>query len=486
MRSRSIGSGFPLMLLVAAALWLGTTPFTVAHSTTFTTICTLASSTCGGGSGGGFYPEGGLVADGSGNLYGTTSNGGTHGAGTIFELTPNGATYAYTVLHNFCPGTTCCPSMTDDSCQDGQTPLGNLIMDVYGNLYGTTAQGGPNTGPDSSRAGIVFKLQHPASGTNWTIHRLHNFCSAVTSGVCSDGEFPMSGLSYKPTSSSPYYNGTDPLYGTTYVGGQYTPGNYGGGALFKLTPGSTWTETVVHSFGDPSVGNGTFVDGFFPVAGVTLDSSGNIFGTTSGGGLNNAYGGVIFKIDTSNNYGLLYEFCETTPPNSSLCTDGRYPNANLTLDSNGNIFGTTLAGSTDPNQGSQGVGLVFKLPSGSSNVTVLYSFCAGLSTCTDGNQPAPGSGLILSSTGDIYGTTKYGGNGVGSVGGEVYKLHPSGGSYTMSWSHGFCQTQGCNNSPSDGDQPVTGLTQDAAGNMYGTTYYGGTSNGGTIYKVAEP
>jgi len=479
MRSRSIGSGFPLMLLVAAALWLGTTPFTVAHSTTFTTICTLASSTCGNGIRAGYEPVGGMVADNSGNLYGTTNSGGAHGAGTVFELSPNGdGTYSYKVLHDFCPGATCCPS-TDDSCHDGRQPVGSLILDVNGNLYGTTAQGGLNTGPfnGSSNAGIAFKLQYPMSGTTWTIHRLHDFCPTIVSGVCSDGERPLSNLSYKPTSSSPYYNGTDPLYGTTYVGGANKPGDYGGGTLFKLTPGSTWTETVVHSFGDPALDGPDVVDGFYPVAGVTLDSSGTIFGTAFAGGLKNSYAGIIFKMDTSNNYSLLYEFCSAV--SNSLCTDGRAPNANLALDSNGNLFGTTKE------QGSGQQGVVFELPSNSSSVTVLHSFCAGLSVCTDGIEPTVGSGLILASTGDIYGVTKYGGLGAGGSagGGVVYKLHPSGGAYFLTAIHTFCHAAACNMSPSDGNQPVTGLNKDAAGNLYGTTEYGGTGDGGTIFKI---
>jgi uncharacterized repeat protein (TIGR03803 family) len=397
--------------------------------------------------------------DPTGNLYGTTTIGGANQNGTVFKISSGG----YTDIYDFC-------SLAN--CQDGTSPVGALIRDVNGNLYGTTSGGGlcsPLCG------GTAFKLSPPSSGTKWNLQTLYYFCASVSGSNCLDGQTPMSNLSYKPSSSTNYYDGISALYGTTYFGGGVGP--YGVGTVFKLTPVSSglWTQTIMHAFGSVSG------DGDLPIGGVTLDASGNIFGTASAGGAGYLPAGAVFKIDTSNSYSVIYNFCTLHYVN--LCTDGRAPNENLVLDSSGNIFGVTSEGSTDKTQPQPALGVVFELPSGGSNVTILHSFCS-LANCADGAQPPPGSGLILDGS-HLYGVTSAGGTGSGasySTGGTVYHLH--GASFGLfNLLHSFCSSGSCGSSPGDGELPLAELYEDGAGNLYGTTSSGGTSNGGTVFKI---
>jgi uncharacterized repeat protein (TIGR03803 family) len=203
----------------------------------------------------GYFPEAGLIFDAVGNLYGTTEWGGTGVYGTVFELMPTaGGTWTETVLHNFSVNGT-----------DGDLPLGGLIFDAAGNLYGTTYEGGVY---DSD--GTVFELTFTASGS-WTETVLHNFDDNDV-----DGYLPEGGLILDASGN---------LYGTTVAGGNLLKGT-----VFELTPtaGGSWTEKVLHNFSD----NGK--DGENPYAGLISDAAGNLYGTTYEGG---AYGyGTVFEI----------------------------------------------------------------------------------------------------------------------------------------------------------------------------------------------
>jgi uncharacterized repeat protein (TIGR03803 family) len=263
----------------------------------------------------GANPHADLVRDPSaGTLYGTTELGGSSGLGTVFKLDPSGT---LTVLHNFAGG-----------ANDGGVPVGRLVMDSHGNLYGTTHDGG------SATRGAVFKLD--TSGTLNVLHSL-SYCTAAN---------PYAGLVMDSHGN---------LYGTTYHGGNgVCLGSAGEGAAFKLDPSGTLT--VLHSFA------GGTNDGAFPVAGLVMDSHGNLYGTTEYGGSANCSGGcgTVFKLDTSGTLTLLHSFTGGT-------NDGANPDAGLVMDSSGNLYGTTYNG------GGSGNGVVFALsttPQGAIQIIV--------------------------------------------------------------------------------------------------------------------
>lgn len=181
----------------------------------------------------GLSPEGGLIFDAAGNLYGTTWGGGSSGCGTIFELSASGGGWTKTILHNF-------------QCSTGSGPWGNLIADQSGNLYGVTAAGGAHDG------GVVFELSQPG---NWTFDLLYSF--------------PQSSYPKGPL----VFDGSGNLYGTTEVGGRY-----GNGSAYKLTPSNGgWTETDLHDF---QAADGEYLNG-----GLVIDSAGNLYGTAAEGGI---------------------------------------------------------------------------------------------------------------------------------------------------------------------------------------------------------
>jgi uncharacterized repeat protein (TIGR03803 family) len=254
----------------------------------------------------------------------------------------------------------------------GGSPSAGLIFDAAGNLYGTTAEGG------AQQAGTVFQLTPGTKGT-WTFTTIHSF---NTNGH--DGTTPLAGLTL---------DGAGNLYGTTSAGGSQRDG-----IVFQLTPGLSgkWTETILHTF---NPGNGH--DGAEPVAPIVIDANGNQFGTTVSGGKNRFYG-VVFEL-TLNSKGVWQETILHAFADGS---DGGEPNAGLALDATGNLYGTTSSG------GAAG-GVVFKetlQTNGKWKHSVAHSFKNG----TDGFRPY--SGLILDGAGTLYGTTKQGGtNSLGTV-----------------------------------------------------------------------
>jgi uncharacterized repeat protein (TIGR03803 family) len=373
----------------------------------------------------GTNPAADLIMDVSGNLYGTTPNGGSHNGGTVFKLSPSGTGWAETVLYNFCSQT---------NCTDGYYPEVGLIMDGAGNLYGTT-DGGRGYG-----GGTVFKLA--PSGAGWTETVLYNFCSQTN---CTDGYNPQAGL---------IMDGSGNLYGTTDGGGSHS-----WGTVFKLAPSGTgWTESVLYSF----CSQASCTDGYAPRARLILDGSGNLYGTTTNGG-NSQNQGVAYRLAPSGTgwvEAVLYSFCAQ---GGTACTDGAYPYGGLMMDGSGSLYGTT-------NQGGTGRGTVFKLARNGSGwtETVLYSFCAK-SSCADGAYPT--AGLIMDAAGNLYGTTQFASSNSGGV---VFRLAPSGTGWTETVLYSFCSQNGC----ADGATPYAGLIMDGAGHLYGTTYYGGNYNCG--------
>lgn len=352
----------------------------------------------------GALPAANLIMDSQGNMYGTASSGGANDWGTAFKLSPAGK---LTVLYAFC-------SVGGQSCTDGSAPVSGLVMDSAGNFYGTTRQGGIN-GP---LYGTVFKLSPDGSLTT-----LHSFNS---DGV--DGVNPLAGLVMDAKGN---------LYGTTYLGGAFNSG-----IVYRVTPDGK--ETIVHNFG------GTSTDGSGP-ANMTLvkDNHGNLYGTTAFGG---AHGeGTVFKISAQGEYSILYNFGATP-------TDGINPEAGLTLDGKGNLYGTTVLG------GKYGIGTVFRISSGGTEAT-LHNFQSNGIDGYDCYAP-----LIRDAKGNIYGVTYKGGaNGAGTV----FEVTPQGVETIL---HSF-------GSGADGINPQGGLLLDSKGNLYGTTYYGGSPGNGAVFEV---
>jgi uncharacterized repeat protein (TIGR03803 family) len=240
------------------------------------------------------------------------------------------------------------------------------------------------------------------------------------------GEFPRAGLIEDSAGN---------LYGTTEWGG-FT----GHGSVFELDANGTFTE--LYDF----VGGQT--DGEYPYGGVIRDAAGNLYGTTSGGGPGGA--GTVFKIDASGAETILHFF--TT-------ADGWLPEAGLIHDGAGNLYGTTIEG------GTYGEGTVFRL-SGTGSMTSLYSFLVGTA---DGSLPS--STLVEDAEGNLYGTTQAG--GTYSLG-TVFKLRPDGIETVL---HNF-------GAPNDGATPYAGLVLDGAGNLYGTTFGGGSYSCGAVCKMS--
>ena len=402
----------------------------------------------------GRHPNGALVADASGNLYGTTYGDYSVGdLGTVFRLDASND-YALTTLHNF-------------DGLDGARPTAALILDASGNLYGTTSEGGPSFVPGD---GTVFKLD---AANDYALTTLHSFDG-------SDGRQPSSALLadaagnlYGTTSSSvgPGYGGTvfkldaannyelatlhhfdgaqtyatliadasGNLYGTTAFGGSDH------GTVFRLDALHDYALKTLHTFGG--------FDGDTPFAGVIADASGNLYGTTFGPHLNGY--GTIFKLDAEDDYALttLHAFGYAQDP------DGAYPYAAVFVDASGNLYGTTTAG------GLRGGGTAYRLDAADSYALTTLCHFEGA-----GGRGAR-AGLSADASGNLYGTTELGG-AYGA--GTVFKIDPAN-NYAMTTLHDF--------DTSAGYYPAAGVIADAAGNLYGTTFVGGAHGLGTVFKL---
>lgn len=382
-----------------------------------------------------YNPDAGLIFDAAGNLYGTTPTGGANADGVVFELTPGNGAWTETVLYNFC---------SVGGCLDGEYPVAGLIFDGAGNLYGTTVNGGTDD------RGTVFQLSPGANGT-WTEAVLYSFKENHN-----DGQDPEASLVFDATGN---------LYGTTLLGGAY-----GYGTVFQLTPGAngTWTEAVLHSFDNNTR------DGMYPYAGLIFDPDGNLYGTTNGGGVHGE--GAVFQLAPGTNgkwkERVLHSF------NGK---DGLEPYSGLIFDAAGNLYGTTYSGgASGTGCRGYGCGTVFELtPEGNGKWTekVLHSFN---DNGKDGYGPY--ASLTFDAAGDLYGTTYYGGAYGSDCGGSgcgiVFQLTPgTSGKWTEKVLHSFGKV-------SDGASPYApSLIFDAAGNLYGTTAWGGAYDYGTVFEI---
>jgi len=358
----------------------------------------------------GRMPQVALLSASDGKLYGTTFAGGSNEFGIVFRLNRDGTDYS--VLHNFA-GT------------DGRYPQAGLLQASDGFLYGTTSAGGTND------VGTIFKLS-----TNGTGYRLL-YCFAGT-----DGTSPYGRL----------IQGSDGLlYGTTYQGGLSNLGT-----IFKLgADGGGYT--TMHNFAKEWLGY--TVSGYNPKAGLVQGGDGKLYGTTVyGGGTRPDQFGTVFKINSDGtDFGVLGSFVSGGLP------FGLYPEAELVLGYDGNLYGTTsqtgLTGFT---------GTVFRVTSNGISVAVLHHFST---TGHDGTFPT--AGLVQDLNGVLYGTTSQGGvNGVGTV----FKVNTNGSGYTVA--HSFSA------SGNDAQSPVGGLVQASNGRLYGISSFGGSNGIGTIFALS--
>lgn len=369
----------------------------------------------------GAYPTSPLL-DRSGNLFSVTESGGSltscspYGCGAVYELSLKNGHWKENVLYSF-------------SAAPYPDPVGAVALDSHGNVYGTQS----GDGDPSCNCGAVYQLTR--SGGIWTENILHNFVGGNSGN--SDGAYPYSGLVQDAAGN---------LYGSTQTGGTRTYGT-----IFELSPNSdgTWAYSVIYEFGN-------YPDAAGPYGPLMVDSSGNLYGTTVGGG---EYGnGAVFKLSNSGGTWadtVLYNFTldyGMTP----------YPYG-VAMDAAGNLYGTTLNG------GPYAVGSIYKLTPavGFWNRTVLHTFTGG----SDGAYPY--GTLAIDASGALYGGTNYG----GSFGyGNIYKLVATNGKWSESILHAF--TNG-----SDGAHSITGVILDPQGNVYGTAIQGGAYGFGVVFEI---
>ena len=397
------------------------------------------------------------------------------------------------------------------SPNDGATPLSELVTDRSGNLYGTTKFGGSTLiCATTGGCGTVFELS-PTSDGSWTETILYSFCSNFGNNVCLDGAFPLAGLIRDA-------NGN--LYGTTSSGGPQPCQICG--TVFALSPpsstGGQWTESVLYGF--CTNGSKICADGAVPTSRLARDAGENIYGTTSEGGSGHSIdangGGVVFELSRGTDgwtEAVLYNFC--TLGEGNFCPDGAAPQAGLTFDKVGNVYGTTEFGGS---QNSEGGGTLYKLTPGANGWTEtvlktgststgaplgtvsvdpsgnLYTtFSAGGISEEGGllrvgprggattfsfngkNGQAPAAGVIIdTSHPGLYGTTSFGGTGFGNV----FKMVAPAQETIL---YNFCSQPNC----ADGSLPMAALIEDKSGNLYGTTKLGGINNQGVVFEIVQ-
>jgi hypothetical protein len=335
----------------------------------------------------GASPFGGLIMDAAGNLYGTTGYDGSGncilfgsrvGCGIVYELSPpaqKGGDWTETVLYNF------------QGNEDGQLPIGDLVFDKQGNLYGATQYGGgfgSCNAPFDQHCGTIFKLNPPKTkGGKWIEKVLYGFKGGT------DGANPNGGL---------VLDSKGAIYGTTAIGGdlQGECNPNGCGVVFKLTQpvtkGGRWTEKMLHRF------NGQ--DGATPAAGVVFGGNGDLYGTASAGATSG--NGSVFELAPPT--GGIGPWEETVLHRFSDENDGASPAAGVVFDAHGNLYGTTNIATSQSARGN-----VFQMrpPSqkgGKWSFSVIYTF----KVIPDGERP--GSDLVFKA-GSLYGTTQDGGSG---------------------------------------------------------------------------
>lgn len=354
-------------------------------------ITTLASFNATNGA----HSYSGVTLDASGNLYGTTPGNGVDDLGTVFEIAKGSG--RVTTLATF-------------NGRNGYQPAA-VVLDASGNLYGTTSHGGPTYNGGDSGDGTVFEIAK-ASGRITTLVSFDGTNGAFPNGVVLDA--------------------SGNLYGATGLAG----GGYG--TVFEISKGSG-TITTLAIFQTPDFRYGV----------MALDTSGNLYGTS-------------WESYSNSDQGTVFEVAKGSGTITTLASfngaDGANPDAGVTIDASGNLYGTTRYG------GENGDGTVFEVAKGSGTITTLASFDG-----VDGENPQ--AGVTVDSSGNLYGTTTAGGeNGAGTV----FEIARGSGSIKT-----LVSFDGTVNGTS------AGVTLDSSGNLYGITQQGGTYNVGTLFEIAK-
>ncbi len=362
-------------------------------------------------------PFAGPTMDAAGNIYGVVLYGGDGQDGTAFKLTKRNGSWTFNTLYTFTGGS------------DGNGPFANVTIGPDGSVYGTTLFGG-GTGCDGEGCGTVFKLAPPARFCNrticpWTETVIYRFSDSDT-GL----SYPYGGVTFDTASN---------LYGTTAAGGTGDCYGQGCGTVYKLTPsGGNWTESVIYNFTG-------YEDGGFPMATMTMDQAGNLYGTT--------YYGSVFELVRSG-----ASWSEKTLYTFQNGADGGYPQAGVVFDNAGNLYGaTTMVNGNEPS------GVVYKLTpsSGGWSFSALYTYK---------NSGGIYGNVALDKAGNIYGTAITGGI---YQGGSVFKLTNSGGIWNLTDLHDL---QGIG-------WPEGNVLLDASGNLYGTAIGGGQYGWGAVWEI---
>ncbi len=398
----------------------------------------------------GANPRAGLLRDTAGNLFGTTESGGANGDGSVFELVNASGSYTEKLLYSFTGGA------------DGSQPSSRLVMDSAGDIFGIST-----AAPKAQVSGTVFELVD-ADGS-YAERVLHSFPFYSPPGSISGGTPPPGSMLASPAASIP--DGSGPtggltidaagdLFGATATGGAGPDCNGGCGTVFELVNSAgSFTEKILYSFAGPSL---TSSDGFAPGGGLILDSAGDLYGTTFGGGEpckvpgefseNCGYGTVFELVNSAGAYTekILYGFADLA--------DGNSPNGDLAVDAGGNLFGTTTSGISM-------AGTAFELvfSSGLYTETTLYQSL----------DLTPTGGLIMDSSGNLYGVGRSSGNDHGGI---FILARDASGSYAGSTLFSF------DSSPANSYSPWGNLATDAVGNLYGVTFTGGTAGQGFVYE----
>jgi len=381
----------------------------------------------------GSNPYSSLVSDRSGNLYGVAPFGGNQtcetqsgiGCGTVFKLAHKGGGWVFSPLYAF----------TGHS--NGNNPVGSLAIAPDGTIYGTTDAGGILSCRDAfgDGCGTVFHLQPPAHfcasfSCLWNETVLYQF----TGG--SNGSDPLAGVAL---------DGAGDLYGTLYQGGA----SQWGAAYEVSRSGSGWTESTIHSFAGGA-------DGADPTSNLIFDGNGNLYGTTEfgggSGGCNGGGCGTVFQLTPSGSgwtANIIYNF----PGSYNI------PLGGLIFDPQGNLYGTFA----------DGINGVFELTPANGNWTFTALYTQGYSSLE-----AYRSTLARDSAGNLYGTAEFGGDFTNCTDGcgTVYELTRSAGGWTYTQLYAFTGLD-------DGAYPIGGVVVDGSGNIYGTTYAGGTHQCGS-------
>ena len=403
----------------------------------------------------GSQPEAGVTIDRAGNLYGTTYNGGTYSGGEVYKLTRFGSHWLFNILYSFAGGS------------DGAHPYtGALVFGPDGALYGTTYAGGNGgCGSLGFGCGTVFRLSPPPTICvnalcSWTETVLYRFSGGA------DGASPRAGVTFDQAGN---------LYGTTVNGGLTSGGcgTEGCGVVFELAhSGGSWTESVIHTFTPGG-------DGLYPFGGLTFDTAGNLYGTTTSGGSYDQ--GTVFQL-TSPGSG----WTETILYNFTGGADGSIPTANLIFDSSGKIYGTASNGgqagdkvfgerdlSINPARPlivlppAEGTAFTLTPNGGNWAFDLLYTF----TLANDGGE-GPLYSVVMDSAGNLYGTV-IGGGLPPAYDGAAYKLTPGSPEWTYTPLFQFTED-------GNGADPECALVFDASGNLYGTALGGA----GVVFQIA--